>query len=75
MSFGLGCLSGGLMHFNEFPTRAAVLIPSGIALSFVAYVIKDEDTWRRIFSLAGLAILMAALISFVGLHQLASTMA
>lgn len=76
LSFGIGMLSGGLQHFEDFPTRAAVLIPAGIALSFVAYVIKDEDTsWRRIFGLVGLAVLVAALISFAGLRQLASTIA
>ncbi|MGY5079171.1 hypothetical protein ACWIGX_19095 [Streptomyces nigrescens] len=76
LSFGIGMLSGGLQHFEDFPTRAAVLIPSGIALSFVAYVIKDEDTsWRRIFGLAGLAVLVAALVSSVGLQQLASAIA
>lgn len=76
LSFGIGMLSGGLQHFEDFPTRAAVLIPAGIALSFIAYVLKDEDTsWRRVFGLAGLAVLMAALISFAGLRQLASTMA
>jgi hypothetical protein len=76
LSFGIGMLSGGLQHFEDFPTRAAVLIPAGIALSFVAYVIKDEDTsWQRIFGLAGLAVLVAALISFVGLRHVASSIA
>ncbi|MFD3959702.1 MULTISPECIES: hypothetical protein [Streptomyces] len=75
LSFGIGMLSGGLQHFEDFPARAAVLIPAGIALSFLAFVIKDEGTsWRRVFGLAGLSVLVVVLISFFGLHQLASTL-
>lgn len=76
LSFGIGMLSGGLQHFEDFPVRAAVLIPAGILLSFVAYVIKDEDSsWRRVFGLAGLAVLITALAAFAGLRYVASSMA
>ncbi|MBT2469027.1 hypothetical protein J7E97_14405 [Streptomyces sp. ISL-66] len=76
LSFGIGMLSGGLQHFEDFPLRAATLIPAGIVLSFTAYVIKDEDsTWRRTFGLAGLAVLVTAVIAFAGLRYLASTLA
>ncbi|MEV0411155.1 hypothetical protein AB0I68_10210 [Streptomyces sp. NPDC050448] len=75
LSFGIGMLSGGLQHFDDFPERGAVLVPLGITVSFVAYVIKDEDTpWQRIFSLLGLAVLLAAAVSFVGLRQVAASM-
>ncbi|QNE24112.1 hypothetical protein [Streptomyces sp. INR7] len=76
LSFGIGMLSGGLQHFEDFPTRAATLIPAGILLSFIAYVIKDEDaSWRRIFGLAGLAVLLTAVAAFAGLRYVASSMA
>ncbi len=75
LSFGIGMLSGGLQHFEDFPSRAATLIPAGILLSFVAFVIKDENaTWRRIFGLAGLAVLITALAAFAGLRHVASSM-
>jgi hypothetical protein len=75
LSFGIGMLSGGLQHFEDFPTRAATLVPAGIVLSFVAFVIKDEDvSWRRIFGLAGLAVLITALAAFAGLRYVASSM-
>ncbi|MFF4229762.1 hypothetical protein [Streptomyces sp. NPDC001820] len=65
----------GRCHFDDFPTRGAVLMPLGITVSFVAYVIKDADTpWQRIFSLVGLAVLLAAVVSFVGLRQVAASM-
>ncbi|MEU0715757.1 hypothetical protein ABZ498_01080 [Streptomyces lavendulocolor] len=75
LSFGIGMLSGGLQHFDDFPARGAVLVPLGITVSFVAYVLKDaESTWRRIFSLAGLAVLVLVIVSSVGLRYVASTM-
>ncbi|MCX5336707.1 hypothetical protein [Streptomyces sp. NBC_00140] len=75
LSFGIGMLSGGLQHFDDFPARGAVLVPLGITVSFVAYVIKDADTpWQRIFSLVGLAVFLAAAVSFVGLRQVAASM-
>ncbi|MET7714456.1 hypothetical protein [Streptomyces sp. NPDC005407] len=75
LSFGIGMLSGGLQHFDDFPARGAVLVPLGITVSFVAYVIKDADTpWQRIFGLVGLTVLLAAVVSFVGLRQVAASM-
>ncbi|MET8326305.1 hypothetical protein [Streptomyces sp. NPDC005181] len=72
LSFGIGMLSGGLQHFDDFPSRGAVLVPLGMIVSFIAFVIKDAETpWQRIFSLMGLAVLLAALVSFIGLRQVA----
>ncbi|MCX5302748.1 hypothetical protein OG304_04680 [Streptomyces sp. NBC_00160] len=75
LSFGIGMLSGGLQHFEDFPARAAMLVPLGIAVSFVAFVIKDADTsWRRIFGLPELAVLMVVLAAGLGLQQVAASM-
>ncbi|MFE9637128.1 hypothetical protein [Streptomyces sp. NPDC006463] len=75
LSFGIGMLSGGLQHFDDFPARGAVLVPAGLVVSFVAYVIKDADTpVRRIFSLVGLAVLSTAALAFLGLRQVAASM-
>lgn len=74
LSFGIGMLSGGLQHFADFPGRGAVLVPLGLAVSFVAYVIKDADTpWQRIFSLVGLTVLIASAVAFVGLRHVAAS--
>ncbi|SDN41881.1 hypothetical protein [Streptomyces wuyuanensis] len=74
LSFGIGMLSGGLQHFADFPGRGAVLVPLGLTVSFVAYVIKDADTpWQRIFSLVGLTVLIASVVAFVGLRHIASS--
>ncbi|WP_327251512.1 hypothetical protein [Streptomyces sp. NBC_01244] len=75
LSFGIGMLSGGLQHFDDFPARGAVLVPAGLVVSFVAYVIKDADTpARRIFGLIGLAVLVTAALAFLGLREVAASM-
>ncbi|MGW7134149.1 hypothetical protein ACWGIA_38240 [Streptomyces bobili] len=75
LSFGIGMLSGGLQHFDDFPARGAILVPAGIVVSFIAYVIKDTDTpTRRIFSLLGLTVLAVAALAFFGLRQVAASM-
>ncbi|MGY5080921.1 hypothetical protein ACWIGX_28155 [Streptomyces nigrescens] len=75
LSFGIGMLSGGLQHFEDFPDRAAFLVPLGLAVSFVAYTLKEASTpLRRIFSLFGLAVLVTSLAAFAGLRQLAADM-
>lgn len=75
LSFAIGMLSGGLQHYDDFPARGAVLVPAGLVVSFIAYVIKDADTpARRIFSLVGLAVLITAALAFLGLREVAASM-
>ncbi len=75
LSFGIGMLSGGLQHFDDFPARGAVLVPAGLVVSFVAYVIKDADTpWHRIFGLVGLTVLVVAALALFGLREVAASM-
>ncbi|MFI6012168.1 hypothetical protein ACIBAG_25705 [Streptomyces sp. NPDC051243] len=72
LSFGIGMLSGGLQHFEDFPARGAALVPVGITVSFIAFVLKDaESSWRRLFSPLGLAVLLTASVSFFGLRTIA----
>jgi hypothetical protein len=72
LSFGIGMLSGGLQHFEDFPARSAVLVPLGISVSFIAFVLKDaESSWRRIFGPMGLAVLLTAAVSLFGLRAVA----
>ncbi|TDU80390.1 hypothetical protein [Streptomyces sp. KS 21] len=75
LSFGIGMLSGGLQHFDDFPARGAILVPVGLVVSFIAYVIKDADTpWHRIFSLVGLTVLAVAAVAYLGLRDVANSM-
>ncbi|MEV4862506.1 hypothetical protein [Streptomyces ossamyceticus] len=76
LSCGIGMLSGGMQHFEDFPERAAMLIPFGPALSFVAYVLRyDAASWRSIIGPTGLLVLVTAAIVFVGLRGIAADMA
>ncbi|MFF5155993.1 hypothetical protein ACFY3N_07010 [Streptomyces sp. NPDC000348] len=76
LSFGIGMLSGGLQHFEDFPERAAMLIPFGLALSFIAYVLRHQPTrWRNILGPAGVLVAVTAAVAFVGLQGIAQEMA
>ncbi|RZU53199.1 hypothetical protein EV385_5093 [Krasilnikovia cinnamomea] len=75
LSFGIGSLSGGIQHFKDVPVRAAVLIPVGLALAFIAYVMRyHAQRWRTVVRPAGLALLATAALAFVALHQVAAGM-
>jgi hypothetical protein len=76
LSFGIGMLSGGLQHFEDFPERAAMLIPFGLALSFVSYVLRHQPArWRSILGPAGVLVAVTAAVAFVGLKGIAQEMA
>lgn len=75
LSFGIGMLSGGMQHFEDFPDRAAVLIPSGLLLSFVAFTLKEaRRPLRRIFGPLGLLVLVLGAGGYLGLQQVAAAM-
>lgn len=42
LSIGIGMISGGIQHFSEFPLYASRLIPLGIGLSFVTFIVKNN---------------------------------
>lgn len=42
LSIGIGMISGGVQHFEEYPLYASSLIPTGIAISFITFVLKNN---------------------------------
>ncbi|MGW2547372.1 hypothetical protein ACWC5I_42475, partial [Kitasatospora sp. NPDC001574] len=73
LSFGIGMLSGGLQHFEDFPDRGTWLIPAGLVVSFVAYVLRyDAARWRSVIRLTGAAVAITAAVAFFGLRGLAA---
>lgn len=42
LSLGIGMLSGGIQHFVEVPSLAQVIIPLGVVLSIVGFVLKAK---------------------------------
>jgi hypothetical protein len=77
LSFGIGMLSGGIQHFTDFPSRAAILVPAGITLSFIAYCFKAklfQRTALRKVSTAGVLVLGISFSSLVVLTNIADGM-
>lgn len=71
LSLGIGMMSGGIQHFEDFPARAAMLIPAGLLLSVPSFVARQGYGLR--FSLLWLAAgtVAIAAIAAVGLQVVA----
>lgn len=73
LSMGIGMLSGGIQHFNEFPARSAVLVPAGLVVSFIAYIVRNApQRWKAIIGPIGLGIVTTAVLAFAALNYLAA---
>lgn len=42
LSIGIGMISGGTQHYSDFPTYSSYLIPLGLVLSLIAYLLKNN---------------------------------
>lgn len=42
LSIGIGMASGGMQHFVDTPTYSAMLIPLGLGIGFVAFLLKER---------------------------------
>lgn len=42
LSIGIGMASGGMQHFVDTPAYSAILIPIGLGLGFVAFILKER---------------------------------
>ena len=42
LSVGIGMVSGGTQHYSDFPTYSSYLIPIGLVLSLIAYLLKNN---------------------------------
>ncbi|MCA1029497.1 hypothetical protein LCL95_00465 [Bacillus timonensis] len=42
LSLGVGMVSGGIQHFGELGGYAVILIPSGIVLSLLSFILKNN---------------------------------
>ncbi len=72
LSMGIGMLSGGIQHFNEFPTRSAVLVPAGLVGSFLAYIVRyAPHRTKAILGPIGIAVVTTAVLAFAALNYLA----
>ncbi len=74
LSFGIGMMSGGIMHFYDFPTRAAMLFPIGVLLSFTAYVLNRANDDMIGVAISGFVVVIFAVVAFLGMYQLATAL-
>lgn len=44
LAIGVGMISGGIQHFSEFPDYLKVIIPIGVALSIIGYILTQGIT-------------------------------
>lgn len=72
LSLGIGMLSGGIAHFLDFPARSAVLVPLGIACSFLAFTVRNATSpVTAILSRTGAGIAVLAVAVFFALQAYA----
>lgn len=65
LSLGIGMISGGVQHFDEFPQYASMLIPFGIVISLVGYLLKSNIKLHT-NQMAKLGAFTAVLVLFLG---------
>lgn len=70
LAIGIGMIAGGTQHFSDFPSYAMKLIPIGILLSVISYVLKNRISLEKkeVYILSGktVAVILAIipLLSF-----------
>lgn len=47
LSIGIGMASGGMQHFVDTPSYSAILIPIGLGIGFIAFVLKERIALTR----------------------------
>jgi hypothetical protein len=76
LALGIGMVSGGIQHFQDFPSRAAKLIPIGIGLSVAAFILRNGYRLKgEHLSWLGAGLVWVLMIVGVGLNQLAGASA
>lgn len=66
LALGVGMISGGVQHFDEVPEYASVLIPLGVILSLVGYILKHGIDLHKVQTLK-LGFATVAVVATLGL--------
>jgi hypothetical protein len=66
LALGVGMVAGGIQHFEDVPARASVLIPVGLLIGLVAFLLRDGHrlAWDQLGRLAVGAVAAAAVVAF-----------
>jgi uncharacterized protein (DUF305 family) len=75
LSVGIGMIGGGVQHFTDFPVYSSFLIPLGVLLSLIAFLLKNSysissKVW--VLTLSGFALF--SLILNIGLGAYANSL-
>jgi len=71
LAIGIGMISGGISHFKESPTYVSYLIPLGIVVSFISFMVKNNfklGNKEKFIVIAGVicfAVLVYAALTFM----------
>ncbi|NJR70943.1 MAG: DUF305 domain-containing protein [Synechococcales cyanobacterium CRU_2_2] len=72
LAVGIGMMSGGTQHFLDFPRYASFLLPGGLLIAIIGYVLRNAVTLsRRAWALLLSGTLAIALPLFLGLNHYA----
>lgn len=73
LSVGIGMVSGSIQHFSDTPKYAATLIPVGIAVSLLGFLLKTQAAWSRALVVHVLGLLLVICLPLgIGLRMLAT---
>ncbi len=72
LSLGIGMTSGAIQHFDEVPLYASYLIPSGLFISLVGYILKNDLHlgFKKTLMLGSITIIILAILG-LSLHSFA----
>lgn len=66
LALGIGMISGGIAHFKESPLYVAYLIPFGILISFISFMLKNHEKVFVEFRLKMLSVITILAICLFG---------
>lgn len=61
LSVGIGMMSGGVQHFSDNPEWSALLIPMGLGLSLLSFILKNgiRLSVKRVYTVVLIFVLLA----------------
>lgn len=72
LSLGIGMISGAVQHFDEEPLYASYLIPLGLLVSLIGYILKNDIRFSvKKFAVLGTVLLIALAVLGFSLRSLA----
>ncbi|MBC7406340.1 MAG: DUF305 domain-containing protein [Candidatus Parcubacteria bacterium] len=74
LSVGIGMISGGTQHFSDFPVYSSYLIPIGLIVSYLAFLLKNNFTFTKNLVVIGLIFTVIGGVGFIGLNTYAKTL-